>query len=117
DDTGTFQAVSNADRKDYLDELGHGGDDDNESNRWVSAVWDYIFIKFFYVVFKIVEAVVIAIPIILVQLLNLIAQLLVLIMILLFPIAPLVSFVPAMQDIIFGVFKVMFGGLAFPAIT
>ncbi|MGC4387958.1 conjugal transfer protein, partial [Streptococcus suis] len=48
DDTGTFQAVSNADRKDYLDELGHGGDDDNESNRWVSAVWDYIFIKFFY---------------------------------------------------------------------
>ena len=51
------------------------------------------------------------------QLLNLIAQLLVLVMILLFPIALLISFVPAMQDIIFGIFKVMFGGLVFPTIT
>ncbi|MCC9746953.1 conjugal transfer protein, partial [Streptococcus agalactiae] len=71
----------------------------------------------FYVIFKIVEAIVIAIPIILVQILNVIAQLLVLIMMLLFPIALLISFIPRMQDIIFGVLKVMMGGLAFPAIT
>lgn len=116
-DTGKFTVVTTKDRKDYLDKLGDGADNEDEKNHWVSAVWDYIFIKFFYVVFKIIEAVVIAIPIILVQLLNLIAQLLVLIMILLFPIALLVSFIPAMQDIIFGIFKVMFGGLAFPAIT
>ncbi|MGT2907779.1 conjugal transfer protein [Streptococcus dentiloxodontae] len=117
DDNGNFKAVSNTDRKDYLEEMGNKANDDKESNRWVSAVYDYLFIKFFYVLFKIVEAVIIAIPIILIQLLNLIAQLLVLIMILLFPIALLVSFVPSMQDIIFGIFKVMFGGLAFPALT
>ena len=64
-----------------------------------------------------VEAIVIAIPIVLIQLLNVLAQALVLIMILLFPIALLVSFIPKMQDILFGVFKVMFRGLAFPAIT
>ncbi|MFR4845345.1 MAG: conjugal transfer protein, partial [Streptococcus sp.] len=29
----------------------------------------------------------------------------------------LMSFVPRMQDLIFGVLKVMFGGLLFPAIT
>ncbi|MCO4510143.1 putative membrane protein [Streptococcus infantarius subsp. infantarius] len=117
DDSGKFVAVKNKDRKDYLDKLGNKADDGKEKNRWVSAVWDYLFIKTFYVIFKIMEAIVIAVPIILVQLLNLIAQLLVLVMILLFPIALLISFVPAMQDIIFGIFKVMFGGLVFPTIT
>ena len=117
DDSGKFVAVKNKDRKDYLDKLGDKADDGKEKNRWVSAVWDYLFIKTFYVIFKIVEAIVIAVPIILVQLLNLIAQLLVLVMILLFPIALLISFVPAMQDIIFGIFKVMFGGLVFPTVT
>lgn len=117
DDSGKFVAVKNKDRKDYLDILGDKADDGKEKNRWVSAVWDYLFIKTFYVIFKIIEAIVIAVPIILVQLLNLIAQLLVLVMILLFPIALLISFIPAMQDIIFGIFKVMFGGLVFPTIT
>ena len=113
----TFTKVKNSDRKKYLDELGHNANEDGEKNRWVSAVYDYLFIKSFYVIFKIIEATVIAIPIILVQILNVIAQLLVLIMMLLFPIALLISFIPRMQDIIFGVLKVMMGGLAFPAIT
>ncbi|HEP1375812.1 TPA: PT domain-containing protein [Streptococcus pyogenes] len=117
DDSGKFVAVKNKDRKDYLDKLGDKADDGKEKNRWVSAVWDYLFIKTFYVIFKIIEAIVIEVPIILVQLLNLIAQLLVLVMIFLFPIALLISFFPAMQDIIFGIFKVMFGGLVFPTIT
>lgn len=115
-DSGKFKAVSTADRNDYL-KMGNGADEDKEQNRWVSAVPDYIPIKFFYILFKIIEAIVIAIPIVLVQLLNLIAQGLVLIMILLFPVALLVSFIPRMQDTLFGVFKIMFGGLAFPAIT
>lgn len=113
----TFTKVKNSDRKNYLEELGNNADEDGEKDRWVSAVYDYLFIKCFYVIFKIVEAIVIAIPIILVQILNVIAQLLVLIMMLLFPIALLISFIPRMQDIIFGVLKVMMGGLAFPAIT
>ena len=117
DKKGNFKAVSNGERKDYLDKLGNDADNDNEHNRWVSAVADYLFVKIFYVFFKIIEAIVIAIPIVLIQLLNVIAQSLVLIMILLFPIALLVSFLPKMQDILFGVFKVMFGGLAFPVIT
>lgn len=115
-DSGKFKAVSTADRNDYL-KMGNGADEDKEQNRWVSAVPDYIPIKFFYILFKIIEAIVIAIPIILIQLLNLIAQSLVLIMILLFPVALLISLIPRMQDILFGVFKIMFGGLAFPAIT
>ncbi|WP_270237144.1 conjugal transfer protein [Streptococcus anginosus] len=116
DKSGKFKAVSTADRNKYL-EIGNGAGDDNEHNRWLSAIPDYIPVKFFYILFKMVEAIVIAIPIVLIQLLNVLAQALVLIMILLFPIALLVSFIPKMQDILFGVFKVMFGGLAFPAIT
>ena len=116
DKSGKFKAVSTADRNKYL-EIGNGAGDDNEHNRWVSAIPDYIPVKFFYILFKMVEAIVIAIPIVLIQLLNVLAQALVLIMILLFPIALLVSFIPKMQDILFGVFKVMFGGLASPAIT
>lgn len=116
DKSGKFKAISTADRNDYL-KMGDGANDDKEKNRWVSAIPDYIPVKFFYILFKMVEAIVIAIPIVLIQLLNVLAQALVLIMILLFPIALLVSFIPKMQDILFGVFKVMFGGLAFPAIT
>lgn len=101
----------------YLDELGNGANDDGEKNRWVSAMPDFIFTRMFYVIFKICEAFVLAIPVILIQMLNVITQTLVLMMILLFPIVLLMSFVPRMQDLIFGVLKVMFGGLLFPAIT
>ena len=117
DKNGNFKAVKSKDRNKYLDELGNGANDDGEKNRWVSAMPDFIFTRMFYVIFKICEAFVLAIPVILIQMLNVIAQILVLIMILLFPIVLLISFVPRMQDLIFGVLKVMFGGLLFPAIT
>ena len=117
DKNGNFKAVKSKDRNKYLDELGNGANDDGEKNRWVSAMPDFIFTRMFYVIFKICEAFVLAIPIILIQMLNVIAQTLVLMMILLFPIVLLMSFVPRMQDLIFGVLKVMFGGLLFPAIT
>ena len=117
DKNGNFKAVKSKDRNKYLDELGNGANDDGEKNRWVSAMPDFIFTRMFYVIFKICEAFVLAIPVILIQMLNVIAQTLVLMMILLFPIVVLMSFVPKMQDLIFGVLKVMFGGLLFPAIT
>ena len=117
DKNGNFKAVKSKDRNKYLDELGNGANDDGEKNRWVSAMPDFIFTRMFYVIFKICEAFVLAIPVILIQMLNVIAQTLVLMMILLFPIALLMSFIPRMQDLIFGVLKVMFGGLLFPAIT
>lgn len=117
DKNGNFKAVKSKDRNKYLDELGNGANDDSEKNRWVSAMPDFIFTRMFYVIFKICEAFVLAIPVILIQMLNVIAQTLVLMMILLFPIVLLISFVPRMQDLIFGVLKVMFGGLLFPAIT
>lgn len=117
DKNGNFKAVKSKDRNKYLDELGNGANDDGEKNRWVSAMPDFIFTRMFYVIFKICEAFVLAIPVILIQVLNVIAQTLVLIMILLFPIVLLMSFVPRMQDLIFGVLKVMFSGLLFPAIT
>ena len=117
DKNGNFKAVKSKDRNKYLDELGNGANDDGEKNRWVSAMPDFIFTRMFYVIFKICEAFVLAIPVILIQMLNVIAQTLVLMMILLFPIVLLMSFVPRMQDLIFGILKVMFGGLLFPAIT
>lgn len=117
DKNGNFTAVKSKDRSKYLDELGNGANDDGEKNRWVSAMPDFIFTRMFYVIFKIFDAFVLAIPVILIQMLNVIAQTLVLMMILLFPIVLLMSFVPRMQDLIFGVLKVMFGGLLFPAIT
>lgn len=117
DKNGNFKAVKSKDRNKYLDELGNGANDDGEKNRWVSAMPDFIFTRMFYVIFKICEAFVLAIPVILIQMLNVIAKTLVLMMILLFPIVLLMSFVPRMQDLIFGVLKVMFGGLLFPAIT
>lgn len=117
DRNGNFKAVKSKDRNKYLDELGNGANDDGEKNRWVSAMPDFIFTRMFYVIFKICEAFVLAIPVILIQMLNVIAQTLVLMMILLFPIVLLMSFVPRMQDLIFGVLKVMFSGLLFPAIT
>ncbi len=117
DNNGNFTPVKAKERSDYLDKIGNGANEDGEKNRWVSAMPDFIFIRMFYVIFKIVEAFVLAIPIVLIQILNILAQLLVLMMILLFPVALLVSFVPRMQELIFGVLKVMFAGLAFPAIT
>lgn len=117
DKNGNFKAVKSKDRNKYLDELGNGANDDGEKNRWVSAIPDFIFTRMFYVIFKICEAFVLALPVILIQMLNIISQILVLMMILLFPIVLLVSFVPKMQDLIFGVLKVMFGGILFPAIT
>ena len=117
DKNGNFKAVKSKDRNKYLDELGNGANDDGEKNRWVSAMPDFIFTRMFYVIFKICEAFVLAIPVILIQMLNVIAQTLVLMMILLFPIVLLMSFIPRTQDLIFGVLKVMFGGLLFPAIT
>lgn len=117
DKNGNFKSVKSKDRNNYLDELGNGANDDGEKNRWVSAMPDFIFTRMFYVIFKICEAFVLALPVILIQMLNIISQILVLMMILLFPIVLLVSFVPKMQDLIFGVLKVMFGGLLFPAIT
>jgi len=111
DKNGNFKAVKSKDRNKYLDELGNGANDDGEKNRWVSAMPDFIFTRMFYVIFKICEAFVLAIPVILIQMLNVIAQTLVLMMILLFPIVLLMSFVPRMQDLIFGVLKVMFGTL------
>ena len=117
DSKGNFTAVKAKERSDYLDKTGNGANEDGEKNRWVSAMPDFIFIRMFYIILKIVEAIVLAIPVILIQILNILAQVLVLMMILLFPIALLVSFIPRMQDLIFGVLKVMFSGLAFPAIT
>ena len=117
DSKGNFTAVKTKERSQYLDELGNGANEDGEKNRWVSAMPDFIFIRTFYVIFKVLEAFVLALPIIVIQLLNIIAQILVLIMILIFPIVLLISFIPRMQDLIFGVLKVMLGGLAFPIIS
>lgn len=120
---GKFQKVKpserDADRKQggYLDDIGHGADDGDEKNRWVSAVGDYIFIKFLYVVLKIGEAVILGFPLILIQIMSFVAQLLVIFLMIAFPLALLVSLAPRMQDVIFNTIKLMLGASFFPILT
>lgn len=100
-----------------LDKLGHGGDEAEEKNRWVSAVSDYIFIKSLYVFLKFIEAVVLGLPLLLIQLISFVAQLLIIFLMIAFPLALIVSFIPRLQDTIFNVMKLMLGSAFFPVLT
>ena len=120
---GEFQEVKpserDADRKQggYLDDIGHGADDGEEKNRWVSAVFDYLFIKCIYVILKIVEAIILGLPLLLIQIMSFVAQLLVIVLMVVFPLALIVSLAPKMQDVIFNVIKLMLGSAFFPVLT
>lgn len=117
---GKFQKVNVSERdskKGYLNLLGQNGADGEEQNRWVSAVGDYIFIKCFYVVLKIGEAVILGLPLILIQLMSFVAQLLVIFLMIAFPLALIVSLAPRLQDVIFNTIKLMLGGSFFPVLT
>ncbi|HEN0586106.1 TPA: hypothetical protein ACJRZ2_001437 [Streptococcus agalactiae] len=102
---------------DYTDKCGDGANDGTEKNRWFSAVNDYLWLKSLYVIFKIVEAIIIAIPLLLIQLIAFLADILVIVLMFIFPLALLVSFLPKMQDVVFNVLKVMFGAVSFPALA
>lgn len=117
---GKFEKVDikQRDKKDGdLDYLGHGGDEAEERNRWVSAVSDYIFIKSLYVFLKFIEAVVLGLPLLLIQLISFVAQLLIIFLMIAFPLALIVSFIPRLQDTIFNVMKLMLGSAFFPVLT
>ncbi|MDO5347301.1 MAG: hypothetical protein Q4F14_01900 [Bacillota bacterium] len=117
---GKFQKADMSERTDdtgYLNELGHNGDKGKEKNRWVSAVSDYIVIKFLYVILKIVEAIILGLPLILIQLMSFVAQLLVIFLMIAFPLALIVSLAPRMQDVIFNTIKLMLGASFFPVLT
>ncbi|HFZ6659676.1 TPA: hypothetical protein ACGPSC_001264 [Streptococcus agalactiae] len=102
---------------DYTDKCGDGANEGTEKNRWFSAVNDYLWLKSLYVIFKIVEAIIIAIPLLLIQLIAFLADILVIVLMFIFPLALLVSFLPKMQDVVFNVLKVMFGAVSFPALA
>lgn len=113
-----FQKVKTADRDKkggYLDELGTDADEGKEKDRWVSAVFDYLPIKFIYVGLKIVEAIILGIPLVLVQFLGFLAQLVVLCLIAFFPLALILSLIPSLSDTIFNTMKLMGGASIFPA--
>lgn len=114
---GKFQKADISERSDYLEDLGDDALKGKEKNRWVSAVGDYIFIKCFYVVLKIGEAVILGLPLILIQLMSFVAQLLVIFLMIAFPLALLVSLAPRLQDVIFNTIKLMLGGSFFPVLT
>lgn len=114
---GKFQKVDISERSDYLEDLGDDALKGKEKNRWVSAVGDYIFIKCFYVVLKIGEAVILGLPLILIQLMSFVAQLLVIFLMIAFPLALIVSLAPRLQDVIFNTIKLMLGGSFFPVLT
>ncbi|WP_288588881.1 hypothetical protein [uncultured Streptococcus sp.] len=100
-----------------LDKLGDGASDGKELNRWVSAVFDYVFIKCIYVILKIVEAIILGLPLLLIQIMSFVAQLLVIVLMVAFPLALIVSLAPKMQDAIFNVVKLMLGSAFFPVLT
>lgn len=115
---GSFQKVKTADRDKkggYLDELGTDADEGKEKDRWVSAVFDYLPIKFIYVGLKIIEAIILGIPLVLVQFLGFLAQLVVLFLIAFFPLALILSLIPSLSDTIFNTMKLMGGASIFPA--
>jgi len=101
----------------YIEKNGDGALDGDEKNRWVSAVNNYLWIKSGYVILKIVEAIILAVPLILILLIAFMADVLVIVLMFIFPLALLVSFLPKMQDIVFNVLKVMFGAISFPALA
>ncbi|HEN0283379.1 TPA: hypothetical protein VBW60_001039 [Streptococcus agalactiae] len=117
DKSGKFITPKQKDILNYIDKKGDGANDGTEKNRWLSAVNDYLWIKSGYVILKIFEAVILAVPLILIQLIAFMADVLVIILMFIFPLALLVSFLPRMQDIIFNVLKVMFGAVSFPALA
>ncbi|VTS42212.1 MFS transporter [Streptococcus dysgalactiae] len=101
----------------YTNKLGDGALKGEEQNRWMSAVSDYIWIKSIYVILKIFEAVILAIPLLLIQLIAFLADIVVILLMFLFPLALLVSFLPKMQHIAFNMLKLMLGSVSFPALT
>lgn len=117
DEKGNFQKVNVKERDKELDSIGDKANEGMEKNRWVSAVFDYIFIKFFYVFFKIVEAVVIGVPLLMIQMIKFLAELVVIVSIVGFPLAFLVALFPSMEHVVFNVMKLMLGGSIFPALT
>ncbi|WP_192804324.1 hypothetical protein, partial [Streptococcus agalactiae] len=117
DKSGKFITPKQKDILNYTDNLGDKATEGEEKNRWLSAVNDYLWIKSGYVILKIFEAVILAVPLILIQLIAFMADVLVIILMFIFPLALLVSFLPRMQDIIFNVLKVMFGAVSFPALA
>ncbi|HEL0663237.1 TPA: hypothetical protein TUW64_000973 [Streptococcus equi subsp. zooepidemicus] len=117
DETGHFIVPKSQKILDYTNELGDGALEGTEQNRWLSAVNDYIWIKSIYVILKIFEAVIIAIPLLLIQLIAFLADIVVILLMFLFPLALLVSFLPKMQHIVFNVLKLMLGAVSFPALT
>lgn len=117
DKSGKFIPTKQKDILNYTDDLGDKATEGEEKDRWLSAVNDYLWIKSGYVILKIVEAIILAVPLILIQLIAFMADVLVIILMFIFPLALLVSFLPKMQDIIFNVLKVMFGAISFPALA
>lgn len=101
----------------YLDELGTDADEGKEKDRWVSAVFDYLPIKFIYVGLKIIEAIILGIPLVLVQFLGFLAQLVVLFLIAFFPLALILSLIPSLSDTIFNTMKLMGVPLSFQPLS
>ncbi|WAI93350.1 hypothetical protein MP619_01690 [Streptococcus dysgalactiae] len=117
DKSGKFIQPKSQDVLNYVNRLGDGAIDGAEKNRWFSAVNDFLWLKFLYVICKTIEAIILAVPLLLIQIIAFIADIVVIILIFIFPLALLVSFLPKMQDVVFNILKVMFGAVSFPALA
>ncbi len=107
DENGQFVPVKSKDRDEKIDKLGNEALENNEKNRWVSAVGDFFFMKLGYAVSSVYKAIVKPLPYILVLVFRTIAEIGVLILMFLFPLFLLLSFIPAMQEKLIGFIRGM----------
>ncbi|RRD31506.1 hypothetical protein EII38_04580 [Streptococcus minor] len=112
---GKFKEVSEEDRKNEADYWGDGASEGTQRNIWMSAVLDKVFIKLFYVLTSAIKAVVLPLPYLMVHLFRILSEILVLLLMIAFPIGIILSFVPRLQDLMFGFMKAFFVTGTFPA--
>lgn len=102
---GQFKKVSNEDRKAYLKKIGK---DELGQNVFLAPTLNKVFLKFIFVLIMILKAIILAIPILFVYFLKFLADLTFLVFMVAFPFSAILSFIPAFQNAIFNVVKMMF---------
>lgn len=115
DGNGKFIKSNYKDVEDKLNYLGDGALEGSERNRWNSAVFDYTMLKLLYVCASAIKAVVLPLPYLMVHLFRILGEILVLLLMIVFPIGIILSFVPRLQDLMFGFMKAFFVTGTFPS--
>ena len=111
---GRFEVVKSEERQKYFETIAN--ENAKPQNKWVKSDGEFIALKIFYILVKICEAVIRALPILFIEFMSLIAQLLVLAFILFFPVILGLSFIPSFQHLLLSYTKGLLMTAALPSI-